>query len=203
MRSPHPLPSRRVYLPHDFLTELPVLAFRPPGCSHSGCSALEGILAVNFPLCAADGFACGVVLDVVPVACWGAGVVVPETGLRFGEGGVVGCLGEAEDGEEELGEGLVGVVVCGPDDGHYGVEFGFGVDFFDGVARCGGLLLHDSLYSFRSGLWCFGSLILPCDVLLYKKLAPIQALTPSRYTTLPVPEQQFTIYLLYQNPLKR
>ena len=103
---------------------------------------------MDFPLCAADGFACGVVLHVVPVACWGAGVVGPETGLRFGEGGVVGCCGEAEDGEEELGEGLVGVVVCGPDDGHYGVEFGFGVDLLDGVAWWGGLFLHGFLFFF-------------------------------------------------------
>jgi hypothetical protein len=53
--------------------------------------------------------------------------VFPKSGLGFGNGSRVGGRCVAENGKEELGDRIVGCVICSPDDikdlGHVGLRF--------------------------------------------------------------------------------
>ena len=90
------------------------------------------------PLRASHNLTSLVVLDVKPVTGWVRAVPLPLPFFGFVDSGAAGFSGCAEDGEEDLHEGVVGVVVACPfavDDGGEGGEVGA---FFEGEGHFGG-----------------------------------------------------------------
>ena len=126
MRPPHLHPPRPINLLQHLTRKALTLALGPPIRLHALLLPLPRILLVDMPLRAADQITSLVVLDVEPVARRVAAVPCPLALLGFLNGGGAVVGGAAEDGEEDLHVGVVGVVVGGP----------FAVD--DAEEGCGG-----------------------------------------------------------------
>ena len=85
---------------------------------------------MHMPLRPADDVSRLIVLDIEPVARRVRAVPLPLPFFAFLDGGGAVGGGGAEDGEEDLHEGVVGVVVAGPFAVDYVREGGFVGAFF-------------------------------------------------------------------------
>ena len=85
---------------------------------------------MNMPLRPTDYFSRLIVFDIEPVTRRVGAVPLPLPLFAFLNGGEAVTGGGAEDGEEYLHEGMVGVVVAGPFAVHYVREGGFVGAFF-------------------------------------------------------------------------
>lgn len=114
---------RCIYLIQDTLCKLTMLTFRPPRRRQLRWPIWERIILFDLPLQATDNLLGLGVLDVEPVAWNMALVITPESFFRFSDCCLAVGFGVTKNGEEELSEWLVRIVVCDPDDVHDLVHF--------------------------------------------------------------------------------
>lgn len=116
MRPRHPACVCPVYLIQDGFAESSALSLWPPRCFELWYTSSKWIGLRDDPLRAANHVSCNCVEDVEPVTARFGLVLTPKPLLGLGDCGFPVCRCEAQNGEEELDERLVGCVVGGPDD---------------------------------------------------------------------------------------